>query len=402
VNGPPPHQTGREQVQTPWRLLVLLMAMTAIGPTSLNIVVPAVPSLSRRLASDLNTVQMTVSLFIVGLALAQLVHGPLSDRLGRRPVVLAGLVLMITASLAAIAATSVAGLIGARIVQAVGAATGIVIGRAVIRDLFERDRAAAMFGLVTTAMVIAPTFGPLIGGILDTLFGWEAIFVFMALAGLGLVLWTAAVLPETRPVLPGGGFLVHVKDLVGSRLFWGYVLCGAFGSGTFFAFLGGGPYVVVSMMGRTSAEYGVWFALSSAGYMAGNFAASRLSLRIGVDAMIRWGLLVEALGTACSLVLTSFAHELGPLIIFLPQLVIAIGNGLMLPNAIAGAVSIRPLAAGTASGLMGCVQMLAGAAFVQLGGAVLAHASSALPLSFMLGAIVSAYAAAFFLLVRKT
>lgn len=402
MNGPPPHQTGREQVQTPWRLLVLLMAMTAIGPTSLNIVVPAVPSLSRRLASDLNTVQMTVSLFIVGLALAQLVHGPLSDRLGRRPVVLAGLVLMITASLAAIAATSVAGLIGARIVQAVGAATGIVIGRAVIRDLFERDRAAAMFGLVTTAMVIAPTFGPLIGGILDTLFGWEAIFVFMALAGLGLVLWTAAVLPETRPVLPGGGFLVHVKDLVGSRLFWGYVLCGAFGSGTFFAFLGGGPYVVVSMMGRTSAEYGVWFALSSAGYMAGNFAASRLSLRIGVDAMIRWGLLVEALGTACSLVLTSFAHELGPLIIFLPQLVIAIGNGLMLPNAIAGAVSIRPLAAGTASGLMGCVQMLAGAAFVQLGGAVLAHASSALPLSFMLGAIVSAYAAAFFLLVRKT
>jgi DHA1 family bicyclomycin/chloramphenicol resistance-like MFS transporter len=376
--------------------------MTAIGPTSLNIIVPAVPNLTRLLGSDANTVQLTVSLFIVGLALAQLVHGPLSDRFGRRPVVLAGLSLMIGGSLAAIAATSVTELILARILQAVGAATGIVVGRAIVRDLFERERAASMFGLITTAMVIAPTFGPLIGGILDTLFGWEAIFVFMAAVGLALVVWTALALPETRKVdLGGSGFLVNLKEVVGSRLFWGYVLCGAFGSGTWFAFIGAGPYVVVSMMGRTSAEFGVWFAASSVGYMAGNFAASRLSLRLGVDAMIWWGLVAEGLGAVLSLALTVFTPELGPAIVFLPQFVISIGNGLMLPNAIAGAVSVRPQAAGTASGLMGCAQMLTGAVLAQLGGILQVHASSALPLAFILLGIVLAYAAAFFGLVRR-
>jgi len=172
-------QTPSKQA-TPWRLLALLMAMTAIGPATLNIVVPALPGLVTRLASDTGTVQLMLSLYLLSLATAQLLLGPLSDRFGRRPVVLAGLALSVAASLAAIAASSIGALIGARVVQAIGASTGIVIGRAIIRDLFERDRAAAMIGLVTTAMVIAPMVAPMIGGILDTAFGWEAIFLFIA------------------------------------------------------------------------------------------------------------------------------------------------------------------------------------------------------------------------------
>ena len=174
---------------TPWRLLALLMAMTAIGPATLNILVPALPGLVTRLASDTGTVQLTLSLYLLSLATAQLLLGPLSDRFGRRPVVLAGLALSVVASLAAIAASSIGALIGARIVQAIGASTGIVIGRAIIRDLFERDRAAAMIGLVTTAMVIAPMISPLIGGILDTAFGWEAIFLFLALFSGAVLTW---------------------------------------------------------------------------------------------------------------------------------------------------------------------------------------------------------------------
>ena len=182
---------------TPWRLLLLLMAMTAIGPTSLNIVVPAVPNLASRLATDVDTIQLTVSLFILGLAFAQLLLGPLSDRFGRRPVVLAGLSVTVAASLAAMAAETVGRLIVARMLQAIGASTGIVIGRAMIRDLFDRDRAAAMLGLVATAMVVAPMIGPLIGGMLDTVFGWESIFMFMAAAGLAVLAWAAMSLPET-------------------------------------------------------------------------------------------------------------------------------------------------------------------------------------------------------------
>ena len=188
---------------TPWRLLLLLMAMTAIGPATLNILVPALPHLVERLATDTATVQLTLSLYLLSLASAQLLLGPLSDRFGRRPVVLAGLALAVLAALAAIAASSINALIGARMVQAIGASTGIVIGRAIIRDLYERERAAAMIGLVTTAMVIAPMISPLIGGILDTAFGWEAIFVFIALFSAVVLVWAAAVLPETRPAARG-------------------------------------------------------------------------------------------------------------------------------------------------------------------------------------------------------
>src|SRR5262249_48441157 len=152
---------------------------TAVGPTSLNILVPAIPRLVVELATDSAAVQLTVSLFLFGLATAQLVVGPLADRFGRRPVALAGLLLTAVASLFAITATSAARLVAARIVQALGAAAGIVVSRAILRDLFERDRAASMIGLVATVMAVAPTIGPLIGGVLDTAFGWESIFVFL-------------------------------------------------------------------------------------------------------------------------------------------------------------------------------------------------------------------------------
>jgi len=218
---------------TPWRLLALLMAMTAIGPATLNIMVPALPGLIKRLGSDTGTVQLTLSLYLLSLATAQLLLGPLSDRFGRRPVVLAGLTLSVIASLAAIAASSIGALIGARVVQAVGASTGIVIGRAIIRDLYERDRAASMIGLVTTAMVIAPMISPLIGGILDTAFGWESIFVFISLFSSAVLLWATFVLPETRPEsvahIPGM-LLREWRALIGNAKFHGYVLCGALGS----------------------------------------------------------------------------------------------------------------------------------------------------------------------------
>jgi DHA1 family bicyclomycin/chloramphenicol resistance-like MFS transporter len=392
------------QTGTPWRLLGLLICLTAIGPTTLNILVPALPNLTVLLATDAETVQLAVSLYLVGLASAQLLAGPLSDQFGRRPVALGGLALIALMGLAALAVSDVVSLIVVRIVQAVGAAAGIVVARAIVRDLFERDRAAAMLGLVATAMVIAPTFGPLIGGVLETTFGWQAIFLFVAAASLAVLAWTAAVLPETGKratgAVPGGGFLTDVGSLIRNPVFHGYVLCAAFGTGTFFAFLGGGPHAVVTIMGRSSAEFGVWFAMSSVGYMAGNFLTSQLSTRYGIDRMVWWGLVIEAVGVIGPTVLAVFIPDGGPGIVFGPQLITGFGNGVMLPNAIAGAVSVRPHAAGTASGFLGCVQMTIGAAFVQLGGLALAHANTVLPMALLLVAIVAAYALAFFLLVR--
>ena len=196
--------TPKDDGTTPWRLLALLMTMTAIGSMSLNILVPAVPRLVQILASDTETVQLTISIYVFGLAIAQLFTGPLSDRFGRRPVILAGFSIATLASLGAIAMSNAPGLIAMRFLQAIGGATGVAIGRAIIRDLFGRERSAQMIGLVASAMAIAPMTAPLIGGLLEAAFGWESIFIFAASASFIVLVWAWHTLPETRAELAPG------------------------------------------------------------------------------------------------------------------------------------------------------------------------------------------------------
>jgi len=389
---------------TPWPLLALLMATTAIGPATLNMLLPALPQLVVLLAAETSTVQLTLSLYLLSLATAQLLLGPLSDRFGRRPVLLAGLALNVGASVAAIAANSIVMLIGARMLQAVGASAGIVIGRAIIRDLFERERSAAMLGLVTTAMVVAPMVSPGIGGLLVTSFGWEAIFICIAILSGVVLLWAMVVLPETHPpgdVVDARALLKEWCELLRHRKFYGFVLSGALASAPFFTVIGGGPHVVVNLMHRSPTEYGLWFALGSIGYMAGNFTVSRLSERLGVEALIAAGALIEIVGAAISLLFVVYAWGLGPFVIFGPQLIISYGNGLVLPSAIAGAVSIRPQAAGSASGLLGFTQMALGAAATQIVPFALAGAETALPMAWIVLAVTVACGAAYVAGVRK-
>jgi DHA1 family bicyclomycin/chloramphenicol resistance-like MFS transporter len=398
------HDDRRAAPSTPWGLMLLLMAVTAIGPTTLNVVVPAVPEMANRLASDVATLQLTVSVYLLALAAGQLAMGPLSDRFGRRPVMLAGLTLTAAASVLAISVGTVSSLIVARVLQALGASAGVVVSRAIIRDLFDRNRAAAMIGLVATVMVVVPTLGPLIGGLLNTAFGWESIFLFTAISTALVVVWVALALPETRGLNapPGAreGFVADFKRLAASGKFAGYVLAGTFGSAAFFAFLGGGPHVVITLMERSSAEYGVWFAIAALGYMAGNFAASRLSMRHGTDRLIWWGIGFEALGVAMAVALVVALHW-GPVILFLPQLIISFGNGLMLPGAISGAVSVRPQAAGTAAGITGFTQMAVAAAVTQYAGMLMADSDSALPLALLMVELTAVLAVSFGLLVRR-
>jgi DHA1 family bicyclomycin/chloramphenicol resistance-like MFS transporter len=179
------------------------------------------------------------------------------------------------------------------------------------------------------------------------------------------------------------------------------VLAGALGSAPFFTFLGGGPHVVVNLMGRTSAEYGFWFAVTSLGYMSGNFTASRLSQRFGVDAMIIAGIAFELIGATLTVALVAGLPDAGPAIIFLPQMVISYGNGLLLPNAVAGAVSVRPQAAGTASGMTGFTQMAVGAASTQTVSILLATATTAMPMAWMMLIAAVATGGSFFALVRR-
>jgi len=381
----PPAETAPPRVRTSV-LLALLMAMTAIGPLSLNILVPATPGLVATLDTDPATVQLTVSLYLLGLAISQLALGPLSDRFGRRPVVICGLLLTVVTSFAALFATSIGGLIVARAFQSFGASTGIVIGRAIIRDLYDRERAASMIGWVATVMVVAPMVSPLIGGLLDTAFGWETTFIFVGVYALAVLAWAFFNLPETRPDHVTGGslsFLVaEARALLQSRAFNAYVLAATLGSATFFAFLGGSPHVVIGLMGESSAAYGAWFIITAFGYMMGNLTAAKLSPRFGVDRMIRAGLCFELFGAMLTIFIVWLFPLGGPATIFPTQFLVSFGNGAMLPNAIAGAISVRPQAAGTASGIIGCVQMGAGALAAQATSWVAAGSMTALPMAF--------------------
>jgi DHA1 family bicyclomycin/chloramphenicol resistance-like MFS transporter len=217
--------------------------------------------------------------------------------------------------------------------------------------------------------------------------------------------WAVIALPETRKVsvLPGerNHFRSDLRALAASPRFFGYALCAGLGSAPFFSFLGGAPHVVVSMLGRTSAEFGLWFFVPAFGFMAGNFAVSRLAARFGIDALIWWGIAFTIAGCLINAAVYVAVPGWEMATIFLPQIIIGLGNGLLLPTAIAGAVSIRPQVAGTASGMTGFIQMAIGAGAAQLSGHVIAGASNAMPMLLLMLFFGIATAAAVFALVTR-
>jgi MFS transporter, DHA1 family, multidrug resistance protein len=317
------------------------MAIASVGPMSLNIIMPALPGIVAALESNPTTVQLLLSLYLVFMAVAQLVLGALSDRFGRRPVLIGGLILTVAVSLAALLAYSIAALVAARALQAFGASTGIVISRAIIRDLYERDEAAAKLAIVTMVIMVVPTLVPPLGGFLQMTLGWQSIFAAIALFSAIVLVWVWMALPETHTVPTVGGgfvrFLEEFRGLCASRAFNGYVLAGSFSSALFFIFLGGAPHVIATMQGRSAFELGLWLTVAALAYMVGNFFSARYSTKFGVDRMILIGAIIGVAGGIAGLILVLWYPHLGPVIIALPQGITAFANGLVVPNGIAGA-----------------------------------------------------------------
>ena len=344
--------------------IAILIAITAIGPLALNIFLPSLPGLVRVFDTDYGTVQLALTLYLVGIACGQLIYGPLSDRFGRRPVLLAGLGVFVTGSLLAALAPSIGLLIGGRVVQAVGGCAGMVLGRAIVRDVYERDKAASTLAYITMAMAVAPALAPAIGGFLDVWFGWRASFLFVLVFGTVVLFWCLASARETnfqRQPLPGlRGMAAGYRELLHSRVFLGYALNTAFTTAVFFAFLAGAPYIMIELLKRPASEYGALFILVSIGYAFGNFIAARLAVKVGARRLVLAGSLVNLTGV---LVMggVALAGEFSALGIFLPMCIVAAGNGLGMPNGIAAAISVNPRLAGSASGLLGFLQMSVGA-----------------------------------------
>lgn len=361
--------------------LILLAGMSAVV---MNMFLPSLPNMTEYFHTDYRLMQLSVALYLAVSAVMQIIVGPISDNIGRRPVVLWGISLFLLATLGCIFAPSAEIFLVFRMCQAV-IAVAMVLSRAVVRDMFEQDQAASMIGYVTMGMAVVPMISPMVGGVLDELFGWRATFWAFFVLGAG-TLWLAwADLGETKNA-SGKSMRAQFGDypeLLSSHRFWGYSLAAGFCSGAFFAYLGGAPFVGSVVFGMTPSQLGFYFGAPAIGYFAGNFFTGRYATRFGVNKLVLWGCLANAFGTVVSLVIFLAGHG-SPASFFGMMTLIGIGNGLAIPNASAGMLSVRPYLAGTASGLGGAIMIGGGAALSALAGAMLGPTTGAYPLLYIM------------------
>jgi DHA1 family bicyclomycin/chloramphenicol resistance-like MFS transporter len=374
--------------------VLALVAVSAISPFAINSVVPSMPGIALAFEAEYVRVQLILSMFLASIAVSQIFIGPISDRFGRRPVMLVGFVAFTLCTLLAPAAPSIDALIAVRILQGASGCVGIVLARAIVRDLYDRRRAASMLGYVTMGFAIAPMVAPSIGGVLQSAFGWTSIFWFTALLGVGCLWVTWAHVPETNlnrtERISFNSMFSDFGKLLRNVDFLLFSANSSLTTGVFFAFLGGTPYVAERILELSPALYGLWFGVAPVGYVLGNYIAGRFTERVGVARMILVGTVIALV--AAALPPTLFAYvEPGPAELFLPMMLLGFGNGLSMPSAISGAVSVRPEIAGAASGLSGAMQIGMGAVLSAAAGAVITGGSSAAPMfALMLGAAVLA------------
>ncbi len=368
---------------TPPHVMTLVL-LASISALNMNIFLPSLPGMAAYFDTDYGFMQLAISAYLGITAVLQLIIGPLSDRFGRRPVLLGGLTIFLLATIGCIFSPSVGVFLFFRMVQGAVAA-GMVLSRAIVRDMVEPWEAASMIGYITMGMSLVPMIGPVLGGYLDQNFGWQSSFTLVLVFG-ALVLWLVwADLGETN-TLKSSSFKAQFKaypELIRSRRFWGYALSAGFASGAFFAFLGGAPFVSIELLDLDPAQMGLYFVFISMGYMGGNFLAGRFSNVIGMNRMMLFGSIVAVFGMLLAIGLWAVGLE-HPLSFFGSIMFVGIGNGMTLPNANAGIVSVRPHLAGSASGLGGAVMIGGGAGLSAITGAMLTIETGAWPLLYMM------------------
>ena len=341
-------------------LTTLLAVLTGLGPISMDMYLPSLPAIERILEAPTARVQLTIASYLLGFAVGQVIWGPISDRRGRRPVLLAALVLYAVATLVCAAAQSIDTLIAARLLQAIGGSGSIVLARAMVRDLYSGVRAGRELSLMGAISGFAPIAAPMIGGVLQTGFGWRASFIVMAAAGAAAILVVGRLLPETLrqrtaepislpfmaqsyvAVLRQGDFLAYLGILTIS--FAGL-----------FAWISGAPLILQRLYGLSAVAFGFTFALGAAGYVLGTTIASRLVLRLGIDRTIGLGVVLLAAGGVAAAAVVAAGIGSGVWLVAAMAIYLS-GLGLAMPQAIAGALTPFPERAGTASSLMGFAQ----------------------------------------------
>jgi DHA1 family bicyclomycin/chloramphenicol resistance-like MFS transporter len=386
---------------TPPHMFTLVM-LAGLSALNMSLFLPSLNTIAAEYGVDYSVMQLAVSGYFAATAIMQIIVGPISDRFGRRPVVLVGFAIFTAASAGAALAPSGAAFLGFRLVQAT-VATGMVLSRAVVRDLVSQDKAASMIGYVTLGMSIMPMIGPFIGGAVDEFLGWRANFWLLTLMGLFMVVLVWADQGETvrDRGLPFREQVRQYPALLGSPRFWGYVFCTAFAAGAYYALLGGASLVASGVFGLSPLQTGFALGSPTVGYAVGNYISGRFSVRFGVNRMTLVGTGIASAGLAISLAISVSGYE-SALLFFGFCTFLGLGNGLTMPNATAGMLSVRPHLAGTASGLGGAIMVTGGAALSAVAGSSLSPEAGSLPLqAIMFGSSVLSGVAIVFVIRRE-
>ena len=348
-----------------------LAAISLIGPLAVHLFMPVIPAVRAALGLSASLAQLTFSIALFGMAISTLFYGSLSDRYGRRPVLLSGLALFLVGSALSAVATSVVPLVLGRLVQAIGAGSGLTLGRAIAQDVYGADRLVKAIAYLTMAYTIGPMISPMVGGILIDAFGWRSVFFFAL--GFGVVITACAYIAvfESRPPLPGkrssGNILRNYADLFRHARFTGFVLQSGFMSATFLTTASAASSLLKDMLHRPSTEFGIYFLLFPFGYLTGNFITSRIGSRVANETMVLGGslLLLATVAVQSSALLAGYVT---PWTLFVPGFFLTLSQGLSLSYAQAGAMATNLKLAGTAAGIGVFMQNFCGAAFVQLYG----------------------------------
>ncbi len=382
------------------RRIAILGMLAGFGAISIDMYLPAMPAIGREFGASVADVQLTLSAFFIGFACGQVIYGPLSDRYGRRAVLLSGIALYIVASGIAALAGDVETLTAARFVHALGGGAGVVIARAIVRDLASDRAAARAQSLIMLVMAIGPLAAPILGGYLLVGFGWRAIFWVLALFAVTCLLAVAFMLPETLPPdrrrpFSLVGVLANYARILGDRRSLMPVLAGTLVYAGMFAYLSGTPFVYIELFGVPAEFYGYLFAINILGLMGGSCLNGRLVERHGPRPMLRAGTWL-ILAAALALLATSATGFAGLVGIAVPLFFYLSGVNLVGANAVVLTLDAHPEIAGTASAVFGTVQFALGA----LAGAAVGFflAESALPMA----AVIAVCAAGAFIFARLT
>ena len=364
--------------------IVTLVSLAGMSALAMNIFLPSLPGMTEYFGTTYTVMNLSISMYLAVTALLQIFIGPISDKVGRRPVVLTSFFIFFVATIGCLLSKSIELFLFFRMLQAV-IVTGMVLSRAIVRDIVGSEKAASMIGYVTMGMAIVPMFAPAIGGLLNDLFGWKANFSMLLLICLIITIFAYFDLGETNKNTSRSisQQIREYPELFGSKRFWAYCFTTVFASGSFFAYIGGAPFVSTNSFNLSSSEFGIYFGLTTLGYVSGSFISGKYSEKFGIQFMLLYGSWITVIGLLAALVIFLAGYE-HPIIFFGCMIWAGIGNGMVLPNANAGLLSVRPSLAGSASGIGGAIMLGFGALFAYLAGFISTEDSGAYPLIFLM------------------